>query len=521
MKKILNLIMIMATLALVLPSCELDRYPTDQFDTNDAFKTMIDARGHRNGLYNNLRSCQYGIFTQTTELMGDMFNAVNGFGNQMGTPHRVEILLLEDNSVANIWAGAYGGIAQANHFLDNAHRIETRTAQEADELRTYIAEARYIRAYLYYVLIKHFGADYEPGTADEPHTGVPVVTTFDINARPGRESLGFVYRFIVSELRDIEEDLSPGAARSVRITNHAAMALRAKIHLLMHDFLNAAKTADHIIASGLYTLSTTPQALRRMWVNDDSPEDIFLLAVSKTETAPTQSIFVGLDIASSDVNRSWLGDDANLYFPYYIPTRKAVDQYTFGDWRREVYFSNPRTQLLISAGGLHSNVLFMNKFPGNPEWFTTATTNYRHMPKVARIAEVYLIAAEARAHEDNPEYQPVIALQHLNRLRVARGLPALSVWSDQELRDEWAREMLGEGVRLECLKRWGVGYDNRFPQLEAANAVAGNTSSERDQYTHRRMVANGPEWYRFALPIPLNDIQTNPNIKQTPAWLGQ
>jgi starch-binding outer membrane protein, SusD/RagB family len=39
----------------------------------------------------------------------------------------------------------------------------------------------------------------------------------------------------------------------------------------------------------------------------------------------------------------------------------------------------------------------INKYPGNPALFTAASTNYQHKPKVFRVAEMYLIAAEADA----------------------------------------------------------------------------------------------------------------------------
>ena len=64
----------------------------------------------------------------------------------------------------------------------------------------------------------------------------------------------------------------------------------------------------------------------------------------------------------------------------------------------------------------------INKYPGNPALFTAASTNYMHKPKIFRIAEVYLISAEAAAQTPATE---AAALTTLNLLRVARGATAL------------------------------------------------------------------------------------------------
>ncbi len=300
MKPIINLLTIIGTLVFLFTSCDLDKYPPDQFDTKDAFRTLTDARNHRNGLYDRLRSCKFGTFTQTSELMCDMFNATGNYGNRQGAIHRVEIAMLTDGNVSSIWSGAYGGINQANHFLDNVDNVQTSTPADATKIEYYKAEVRYVRAYLYYVLITHFGVDYEPNTATEL-PGVPLVTKFDIEQKPVRAALADVYYFILDELETIETVFAEGGKQnSIEITRDAVLALKSKIQLLMHDYEGAATTANALINSGTYPLVETLEGTRRMWVNDESTEDIFTLYADINEAGPTMAMFINFDPGMSD-----------------------------------------------------------------------------------------------------------------------------------------------------------------------------------------------------------------------------
>jgi hypothetical protein len=167
-----------------------------------------------------------------------------------------------------------------------------------------------------------------------------------------------------------------------------------------------------------------------------------------------------------------------------------------------VYLSDPivDTILGVLVATQQPGVRFISKWLGNPEFFITpGLTNLRHRPKVHRIAEQYLIAAEA---EHN--------LARLNELRTARGASALPAWSDTELQNEWAREMIGEGVRMECLKRWQLGLNRRVPQ---PGAIVDKPGDERS--TEKTAPAN---YYRFTWPIPDAEMKLNSNLRQNPAW---
>ena len=153
----------------------------------------------------------------------------------------------------------------------------------------------------------------------------------------------------------------------------------------------------------------------------------------------------------------------------------------------------------------------VNKFPGNPALFTSATTNYEQAPKLFRLAEMYLILAEAQFHTT-----PGAALTTISDLEVARGLDPISgtgLAGDallQEIKDERFRELAFEGFRLDDLKRWHEGFKRRDPQ----NIDIINVGADFD----KKSVDADDD--KFTWGIPQNDITVNPNLKgqQNPGW---
>ena len=69
--------------------------------------------------------------------------------------------------------------------------------------------------------------------------------------------------------------------------------------------------------------------------------------------------------------------------------------YAAADLRKNVYF----TPKLFKIGTTdYPNIIVVNKYQGNPLLFTGANSNYQQAPKIFRVAELYLIAAEAGAN---------------------------------------------------------------------------------------------------------------------------
>ena len=160
-------------------------------------------------------------------------------------------------------------------------------------------------------------------------------------------------------------------------------------------------------------------------------------------------------------------------------------------------------------GAIKGEVYVFFKFPGNPALNNegAAVSNYINKIKGFRIAEQYLIAAEASAMAGGQEAQ---ANKYLNALRGARipGYEAEDYSGDElleQIKAERAKELFGEGFRFTDLKRWNKG----FARSEAQDSqIINNAGSNNTEFLQKS--ASDPHWL---WPIPQAEIDANPQIQ--------
>ncbi len=489
MKKI-NIIAICLILA-SLVSCDLDRFPSNAIDKDQAFKTVKDATSFNNGMYVYLRDRAYGYFNYYSDYQSDLLNAMLDFGNRGGSNYSWTFLS-DDYAFRDVWANYYSAITNVNNYLDNEAKIVGTTTDETTKLKSFKGEAHFFRAYYYHQLIKLYAKDYEPGSA-ATDLGVPLVLVFDVNAKPARATVEQVYTQILADLAIAKENISAqGTVGSTRVTKDCVSALEARVYLCMHKYTEAAAAVDAII--GRYPLAATAAAFKDMWQKDVTTESILQLIASKPSELIANTYSVYLNYSASTTS----------YAPDFIPEQWVVDLYAAADYRKAAYLEVKP----IKVGGVNYNLYAMNKYPGNPELFTAAVTNYQHKPKILRIGEMHIIKAEALASKGDDAG----ALTALNVLRAGRGLSALTGLTGSallnEIRNERTRELLCEGTRLDDLKRWKLPMVRKAPQN--AQAIIG------DQAANNLNVPAGDS--KFVWAIPINDMTTNPNLMQNPGW---
>src|SRR5437660_714448 len=195
--------------------------------------------------------------------------------------------------VNNVWNTAYAGIARANVLLE-----ALQADAKLDSTHTIEGEARFLRAFYYYLLMDVFG-------------GVPIATTTELKAR-GRATRDSTFRFIESELLAIRPNLPKQwgdttllGTKVGRVTKGAVNALLANMYINARVFKNegagsgisatsyntcrgvlvsggkdacqaAIDVADSIITSGVYQLAP---AFTDNFSPDNatSPENIFVI----------------------------------------------------------------------------------------------------------------------------------------------------------------------------------------------------------------------------------------------------
>jgi hypothetical protein len=498
MKNIIKILSMTAVIAVASVSCELNRYPYNAIEQSNAFLTLKDAGSFNNGLYASFRGVVYGLYMFSTDVQADLLNATLDYGNRNGFPHKWTPLLADDYTIRDTWRYQYAIISNINNLLNNAVKIPITIPADQATMDKYLGEAYLMRAYFYHQLVLRFAKDYEPANA-ATDPGVPIVLTFDIFSKPARSTVEQVYQQILADIAQAETLLAaaPGAQFSPKITRDCVTALKARVYLCMHNWTAAVTAANSLITGGTYPLITVAATYKNMWVADGGTETIFQLAASQpSELGNANSIYLGYNAATTK------------YTPDFIPQQWVINQYGVGDIRKAAYLEQKAVYVM---GTDYPGIWCINKYPGNPALFTGANTNYQHKPKVFRVAEMYLISAEAAAQTPATEAN---ALTTLNLLRVARGATALAGLTGTALMDaiksERVRELLCEGSRLDDLKRWKMGFSRSAPQ----NTALLNIGPEFDQ----KVVAAGDD--KFVWAIPANDMTTNPNLigQQNPGW---
>lgn len=487
-----------AVLAMVSCQKKLELDPYSSVPTAEAFTSVKDAGIWNNGLYADLRARVYGSYDISQDVQADYLNASLDYGNRNGNPHRWGTsFLADDGATTTAWQGYYFNLKNINREIAGFETITPNGTTETASLNRYKGDAYLARAWYYHQLIIRFAKPYEPTTASTD-PGVPLVLKYDVDVQPARSTVKQVYDQILADLAQAKTLLAAiaGAQGAPKFTKDAVTALEARVKLHMQDWAGAMAASDALITANAYPLITTASELTAYWTDDILKETITQLAVVKTtEQANTNSIYLGYRAADGK------------YAPDFIPTQAIINSYATTDIRKGVYF---KALPVIIAGTNYPNLTLVNKFPGNPALWTAASTNYQQAPKVFRIAEQYLIYAEAAQRAGGAN--EALALTRLNQLRVARGTPALTGISgatlQTQIRDERTRELAFEGFRLWDLKRWHLGFTRGTPQNlgPIVNGAAFNTLT---------IVADDP---KFVWGIPTNDVTINRNLSQNPGW---
>ena len=486
---------------LALSSCKkdnLDLYPFSSIEVSQSFVSLKDAKAWNVGFYNSFRGNLYGSTMFIPDVQADQLNATLDFGNRNGNPHRWGTsFLAEDGALSGLWASMYGAIKNLNVAIAGFDNIPTANATEKAELDRYRGDAYIARAYYYSELVKRFGKAYNPSSA-ATDLGVPLITIFDLNEKPARATIAQVYTQILADITKAKTLLATvaGVQGSKNFTLHSALALEARVKLETRDYAGAVAAAETVISSGTYPLVTNQTDMNSMWKNDLVREVIMQAFVSRPNELPnTNGIYLGFIPATGK------------FTPDFVPSQWVIDRFDNADIRKAAYFER---KLLTIQGVDYPNIWTVNKYPGNVALFTTAATNYAHAPKVFRVAELYLISAEASARA-GAATEPA-ALTRLNSLRVSRGIPALGALSGTALidaiKDERFRELAFEGFRLWDLKRWNEG----FTRYGAQNVNFINVGANYNTLS----IPAGSD--KFTWGVPTRDITTNPNLVQNTGW---
>ena len=492
MKKSFIYMIAAVAIASVLSSCDLNLKPTTSIAYVEGEPIMIsdtDVSEFENGILTSFRSRFDGVYYQTQEVMVDYFNASADYGNNYGAVHRMDGDFTDgEYNTRDHWSGHYGSIKNYNIFIENADNV-------ADDLKEYAqfvkGEALFCRAFSYLHLARHFGKPY--GSSSSTDLAVPLVTVYDQLDKPARATVAEVYAQVKADLDAAAAILAgeTGEARADYPTIDAVNALYARYYLDIKDYSNAASYAEKVINTGHYKLASTEEEMEAEYTNDEGEEPIMQMYASKSEGYGTNDIYTLTNNAS---------DKGLNLRSYYFPTKKLVEAYEPDDLRFKQWFTNEIPNFV--SGSYHEGEFYsFVKYYNNPALNSGNVPQARHARKPIKISEMYLIAAEAYAQAGNSAK----AKEVLNALQTARHA-TLTEGTMDAVKNEWFRETVGEGLRLNCLKRWGDGMAARTPQDGAALLIMTGAGYEQ------RTIPAG--FAKLTWPVPTYELQVNPNLVQ-------
>ena len=471
--------------ALGLASC-LEKTPGDYIPETESMETLNGAEQVLTGIYTAYMSSGLysGYLTLCPDVQSDLVYAVQGNSNTMGNIWQWDIRST-NSEVESVYAALYRVIGRCNFFLDQVDKLRNSITDDAsiETLDYYTGEVYCARALAYSELIKCFCKAYDPATA-ENELGVVLADTYFGEKPAKRASLYDSYQFVISDLEKAEEllDEDYNYYDSPYFTHAAAHAIHARVALYMQDWDKAIEESTILIESEAFALATcrsyassTQTFLQYMWSNDASYEDIWRIGYTATSFGGAQgSIFLNFTT------------DYYYYYPDYVPAQWVLDLYTAGDARYDAYFAT------LQTGYSHQLTWpLLIKYYGN-ESLMANMIYHVNMPKPLRLAEQYLIRAEAYCQKGSY----AAALTDLSTLRQTRFTSGGSIsvnsgnWLET-ISEERVRELYMEGFRLHDLKRWGKGFE-RKPQTHSQSA---GSSLKVD--------ANNP---LFVWPIPNHEI---------------
>jgi hypothetical protein len=461
-----------------------------------------DVGGLNSGFADFLR-----LFWMTQELTTD--EAICAWGD-VGVPELDYGTPTPDNQfLRGLYSRSILQITFCNEFLreSTAEKLASRniTGADATAITRYRAEARFLRAYQYWVLLDAFG-------------NPPFVTEDDAIGKVNPKQIQRValFNYVESELKAIEGDLAaPRTNDYGRADQGADWALLARLYLNAQVYTGTAKYTEAItysskVIAASYSLKNNYMDLFRSDNDVNNTENILTINYDgingSNNGGTTYLINAGIN---ADMNPTsygvpgggWGGNRTRQNLPALFPNPNGTID------KRGVFFG---TKSAVDAVGEFTDGLRVTKFknmtstnlPGRSLNGTFSSLDFA----LFRLAEQYLIYGEAVARGGSGGTVET-AKAYVNLLRqraygnASGDVSAAALTTDFYL-DERGRELYWEGHRRTDLIRFG-----KFTGSTYLWAFKGGVQAGASLPTFRNLY-----------PLPLADLIANPNLVQNTGY---
>lgn len=441
-----------------------------------------------------------------------------------------------NGTISNFWQYRYKGILRTNIAIERIPDAPIRDERKKERL---IGEAKFLRAFFYFELVKNFG-------------DVPIIEGFLLPQEVSgitRSSTEDVYALIEQDLTDAASVLPQRSEYSAddmgRATRGAALGMLGKAYLYQGKFGEAKDILQIVIDEGEYRLMDN---FGDVWSIDaqNNEESLFEVQNMYDETyelGGSLSIVTGNRSGGDQDGWAWGLPTANLEHAFIEAGDTERLRWTIIKHGATEIAGEDSFEELIEAQGdqngdgtycinpaLHKPARLNRKF-----WlpFSKRPANY-NQPKVPlnhrvlRYADVLLMYAEACNETGNDP----AARDALNMVRDRVNLGTVTA-SGNELREairvERRLELACENHRLYDLRRWTdengkkaianiMGENGAFVKWNTSEQTADPFEWE-NQYEPSNKGITFDENRDLLFPIPLYEVtMSNNTIIQNPGW---
>lgn len=424
--------------------------PSSQLTAGTVFKDKTTANAAIVDIYAKIRDSglltgfpsglcnQLGLYTDELQFYGfSGAGQVNFYNNS---------LLSTSPQIAELWNSSYNQIYAANAILDGVTNATGLTQEEKEQ---FTGEALFVRALIHFYLVNSYGA-------------IPYITTTDYKANITvvRMPEAAVYEQIIIDLEQSVALLSAqyNTSNRVRPNKGVAQALLARVYLYSEQWELASNTASAVLNQT--ELYVWPSSLDLEFLKESKATIWQLMSGADGENTYQGNIFIFVQGPP----------------PSVAITQHLINAFTIDDQRKTKWIK------VVSNGT--TTWYHSNKYK---EKSNTATSMEYSI--IFRMAEQYLIRAEARAHSGDL----IGAKEDLNKTRNLAGLSNSTATTS---------EQIIAAVQMERRLEFFTEYGHRFFDLKRTGKLDEVLSPIKSQWqTTDRL-----------LPIPQSELLLNSNL---------
>lgn len=483
-----------AMLVLIGTSCSdfLVEEDKSNFTVENYFTKPEHAESAVNAIYESLKTTTGGGFNGAPWMMLEFATGLANteLGQAQNSIFVRNLTNNSDNAYGTVyWQSSYLGIANANQAIQKIPGIAMDEALKNKAL----GQARFLRAYYYYNLVRIFGK-------------VPLITLpvdlLSPDLYPEQAEVQQIYDQIVADLLVAEASGLALTDKTGRVSLGAVKSLLADVYLTMAGFpLNkgteyykkAADKAGEVIASKAFSLFTSYNDLHDP-TKKNTGENIFMVQFA----AFTQPSNWQTSILPYNQGISAYSDETGAIFA----NKEFVESYEKSDKRAEekAFYYNQYTLSTDRTKTVNLGGYYLYKHFDSAANLSTTSSDLNWT--LIRYAEVLLTFAEASNEANGPG---TAAYEAVNLIRKRAGLPDLAGLSQQALREAIWKE------------RWHeLSFENKtwFDMVRLRKAFNVTTKTFDAFVGHKFSYGPVLQARELLFPIPTAEIRNNKNLDQ-------